>query len=74
MKLSEVTTHLTPNPQLPSASNAVLVPGFIPDFAPVESLVRGVQSPAFARIGVISLSECPKARLNGLGELVQVVT
>jgi len=80
MRLSESSTQLSPTPSLPSAAGAALAPGVVPDTVPTEALVRGMRGLVpFARTGVIALSECPMrgpgaATLNGLGELVQVVT
>lgn len=79
MRLSEVATKLSPTVALPSTAGAALAPGVVPDVVPSEALVRGMRGLVpFTRVGAIALSECPMrsaaTTLNGLGELVQVVT
>lgn len=79
MRLSEVATRLSPTTALPSAAGAALAPNIVPDVVPSEALVRGMRGLVpFTRTGTVALSECPMrsagVALNGLGELVQVVT
>lgn len=68
------------SPQFVSTPRAELVPGFVPEHAAREALVRGTAG-AMARFGTLGISEIETgtagaagANLRGLGELVQVVT